>query len=59
MELDASFDAVLEAASSLTPYGIDSCYPGGIIVDESMTQTAITQAQRVYDFAASKVPGVL
>ncbi|GHV62647.1 hypothetical protein AGMMS49587_10110 [Spirochaetia bacterium] len=56
MELDVSFCTVLEAASKLSPYGIDAWYPGGIVVDEKMTQTAIAQAQAVYDFALSKVP---
>ncbi|GHV89311.1 hypothetical protein AGMMS50267_16710 [Spirochaetia bacterium] len=62
MELDTSFSTVLEAASNLSPYGIEASdllvrgYPGGIVVDEKMTQTAIAQAQAVYDFALSKVP---
>jgi hypothetical protein len=55
MELDVSFDTVLDAASKLSPYGIEAWYPGGIVVDEKMTQTAIAQAQIVYDFALSKV----
>jgi HEPN domain-containing protein len=56
MVLDASFGTLLDTAVVLNPYGVASRYPAESLIDEGMTQTAIAQAQTVYDFALSKVP---
>jgi HEPN domain-containing protein len=56
MELDASFETILGIAMPLNRYITASRYPVESLITETMTQTAIAQAQAVYDFAKSKVP---
>jgi HEPN domain-containing protein len=56
MELDPSFEAILDTAVPLNRYITASRYPVESQIDEPMTRTAIAQAQAVYDFALAKVP---
>ena len=58
IELDNSFETILDTAVPLNRYITASRYPVESLIDETITQTAITQAQAVYDFALSKVPGL-
>jgi HEPN domain-containing protein len=57
MEHDISFKTLYDFASALNRYITASRYPVESFITETMTQTAIAQAQAVYDFALSKVPG--
>jgi HEPN domain-containing protein len=56
MEQDPSFETLLKDATDLNPYGSAARYPTELVIDERIAQTVIARAQRVYDFAASKVP---
>ncbi|GHV42389.1 hypothetical protein AGMMS49546_20820 [Spirochaetia bacterium] len=56
MELDTSFESILDTAVPLNRYITASRYPTESLITETMTQAAIMQAQTVYDFALSKVP---
>jgi HEPN domain-containing protein len=56
IEQDPSFKTIYDTASALNRYITASRYPVESLIDEAMTQTAIAQAQAVYDFALSKVP---
>ncbi|MHC6203150.1 HEPN domain-containing protein [Breznakiellaceae bacterium SP9] len=58
IDLDPSFQTLLRAVNILNPYSVASRYPTESLVTEWMTKTAIDQAQAVYDFALSKVPGL-
>ncbi|GHV41478.1 hypothetical protein AGMMS49546_17440 [Spirochaetia bacterium] len=55
MDMDPSFGALMDTVLILNPYGVASRYPAESLIDEGMTQTAIVQAQAVYDFALSKI----
>jgi hypothetical protein len=57
MEQDISFEVIFDTAVPLNRYITASRYPAESLITETMTQAAITQAQAVYDFALSKVPG--
>ncbi|GHV77417.1 hypothetical protein AGMMS49942_22380 [Spirochaetia bacterium] len=56
IDLDPSFETILDTAVPLNRYITASRYPVESLIDEMMTKTAIAQAQAVYDFALSKVP---
>ncbi|GHV39571.1 hypothetical protein AGMMS49546_11860 [Spirochaetia bacterium] len=56
MVMDSSFETLLKAANDLNPYSVASRYPVESLITETMTETAIIQAQAVYDFAVAKVP---
>jgi HEPN domain-containing protein len=58
IEQDPSFEAILDIALPLNRFITASRYPTESLIDEGMTQTAIVQAQAVYDFSLSKISGL-
>jgi hypothetical protein len=56
MEQDSNFEDIFDTAVPLNRYITASRYPAESLITETMTQTAIMQAQTVYDFAFSKIP---
>jgi HEPN domain-containing protein len=53
---DPSFKPLYDTVTVLNPYNTASRYPRESLINEGMTQTAIAQAQAVYDFCLSKAP---
>jgi HEPN domain-containing protein len=57
IELDTSFNAILEQCEDVNPYSVITRYPKEKEVTENMAQTAINQVQKVYEFCLAKMPG--
>jgi HEPN domain-containing protein len=57
MEQEISFEDIFDTAVPLNRYITASRYPAESLITETMTKAAIMQAEAVYDFALSKIPG--
>ena len=56
IELNASFNTILEECENLNPYGVITRYPKEKEITKNMTQDAISHAQKIYEFCFLKRP---
>jgi len=57
LPLDASFEELRTAATTLTPFAVASRYPGGLPeLTEAEAQEALTLARQVWDFVSERLP---
>ena len=56
IEHDDTFNEILDLCIDINPYGVATRYPKEKDITESMVQSAIDQAQKVYTFCLAKVP---
>ena len=52
---DDTFVEILDACSNLTPYGVLVRYPNELAVDDNIAQSAINEAELIYNFVLEKV----
>ena len=58
MEHDSSFCEILELCDYINPYSVVTRYPKEKEISGDMAKTAINQAQLIYSFCLTKLPGI-
>ena len=57
LPFDETFNELRTAATTLTPYAVDSRYPGDMAeLNETEARTALTLAQNVWQFVTERLP---
>ena len=54
--IDSGFSQIEIICARLNPFSSASRYPNELAADEPVAQTAIADAQKVYDFCVAKIP---
>jgi HEPN domain-containing protein len=57
--IDASFSEIRYDCQKVNPYGSPVRYPNELDVDETIVQTLIKRAQKIYDFCVVKINTLL
>jgi HEPN domain-containing protein len=55
---DKTFENIASLCAFLTPFCISGRYPDEFAPDEEIAKLAIDNAQQIYDFCVSKIPGI-